>query len=325
MPDDISGTIAATAGVVGSKQAPTPTQSYNFSVDSFDVLVPRSGSVGGLEKGDDSDYVGFAIQVNNNPTQKLTKFIGNNCHSGVFTVGLAFDNVSLADTDAVALIITVVNSSAGETATTQYLDLALTKLGSAAGGALVKYLENQLLTQSVKDEISAAIGGTIGTIAVPLIGSALGALGGFLIGEALGLLFPDCDGPVAAMMLVYSGAELKALTASGQPVVTTTDNPGITSPDGCGGNSDYTVTYSVQTTPPPVPTVTVPNIKGMTLADGLRALGAVGLIGIERLVPSDLDPPSIIIGQTPSAGSLVSENSEVQFDVPELPKGTHLD
>jgi hypothetical protein len=119
-------TTPTTTRSVGLAAGPAPAQNYTFSVDSFDVLEPRSGSLAGLDKGNDSDYVGFSIQVNNGPSQQLTKFIGNNCHHGVFPVGLAFSDVKLADTDAVVVITTIVNSSQGETATKKYVAAALT-------------------------------------------------------------------------------------------------------------------------------------------------------------------------------------------------------
>ncbi len=225
--------------------APLPTSTYNFSMDSFDVLEPRSGAVFGLDKGNDSDYVGFALQVNNAPSQQQTKFIGNNCHSGNFPVGLSFDSVKLADTDAIALIVTIVNSSQGETTTNKYLTAVLNKLASVTGSQLGKFATNEILTQSVRDEIGAAIGATLGTAVVPLIGSALGALAGFLVSSAWGVILPDCDGPVAASLFLYSGAELKGLVANGQPYVWTVNYPGTDSPDGCGDNSNYNATYRV--------------------------------------------------------------------------------
>jgi hypothetical protein len=125
----------------------------------------------------------------------------------------------------------------------------LSKLAAAAGQAIGKFAANEILTQSVKDEIGAAIGAALGTAVVPLIGSALGALSGFLVGEAWGILFPNCDGPVAASMFVYSGAELKAGTANGKPMMTTVNYPGTDSADGCGDNSNYNATYTVVAVP----------------------------------------------------------------------------
>jgi hypothetical protein len=233
--------------------APAPAQNYSFSLNSFEVLEPRSGAIGGLDKGNDSDYVGFSLQINNGPSQAQTKFIGNNCHSGTFGVDLAFNSVRLSDTDAVALIYTIVNSSAGLPATTTYLEAALTKLAAAAGQALGKLLATEILTDSAKEEIGAAIGAALGTAVVPVIGSALGALGGLLTGEVWGLLFPNCDGPVAASILVYSGAELRAAVSGGQSLVATVNYPGIDSASGCGDNSNYNVTYSVVLAPPTGP------------------------------------------------------------------------
>jgi hypothetical protein len=288
MPTEITGvkaTLATTKATQiegGLKLPPIPTQQYNFSVDSFQVLEPRSGSLGGFDKGNDSDYVGFAIQVNNSAGQHVTKFIGNNCHSGVFPVGVAFNNIALADTDAIVIITTIVNSSQGESKTFQYLNTALSKLEGAAASALVKLLTSEILTDSVKEEIGATIGATLGTAVVPVLGSALGALGGYLLGEGWGLLFPNCDGPVVASMFVYSGYELKQATANGKPLVTTTNYPGIDSPDGCGDNSNYNVTFRI--------------VHDLTLATTtLQELGSAGVqkvgIGVQATPPRIGEPP----------------------------------
>lgn len=104
-----------------------------------------------------------------------------------------------------------------------------------------------------------------------------------------------------------------------------TDYPGTNTPDGCGANSDYSVTYSVEATPPlvVVPRVAVPNVIGMPIAQALIALRAVGLVGIEKVTLSDVKAPSNVVAQTPEAGSLAPVPSEVQFSVKAPPVVTH--
>src|SRR5262249_49766220 len=93
--------------------------------------------------------------------------------------------------------------------------------------------------------VGTAIGGLVGTATVPVIGSALGALAGWLVGAAETLIFADCDGPVAAGVHVFVGSQLRAATHEGGVFQATDNNPGIDSPAGCGGNSNYDVTWKI--------------------------------------------------------------------------------
>ena len=83
---------------------------------------------------------------------------------------------------------------------------------------------------------------------MPLLGSALGALAGWLVGDFWGFAFPDCDGPVAAGVHIYTGAQLRALVLTkgdGRQYGSLDNNPGVASPSGCGSNSNYDVYWTV--------------------------------------------------------------------------------
>jgi hypothetical protein len=62
--------------------------------------------------------------------------------------------------------------------------------------------------------------------------------------EALNLLTADCDGQVAGGSFAWTASEVAQMVSAGT-WQTTQDNPGSTSPAGCGDNSDYFVTYTV--------------------------------------------------------------------------------
>jgi len=82
-----------------------------------------------------------------------------------------------------------------------------------------------------------------------LVGNALSALAGWLIENFWNVLFPNCDGPVAAGIHSFTGAELRAWFATNNLMLfmTKTDpNPGITSQNGCGNNSNYDVTWMIE-------------------------------------------------------------------------------
>jgi hypothetical protein len=94
------------------------------------------------------------------------------------------------------------------------------------------------------------------------------------------------------------------------------DYPGTDSPDGCGANSNYAVTYSVEATSA---LVAVPNIvrkspgaaKGIAAAAGLVYSETDARIGAPRSAP-------IVVGQTPPAGKRVMSGSGLEAAV-ELP------
>ena len=60
------------------------------------------------------------------------------------------------------------------------------------------------------------------------------------------ILFANCDGPVAAGVHVFTGAELASPTLGGKVLTETDHNPGTDSPTGCGRNSNYYVTWSIR-------------------------------------------------------------------------------
>ena len=75
------------------------------------------------------------------------------------------------------------------------------------------------------------------------IGAVIGAIAGWFVDSVAGFIFPDCDGPVAAGLYVFSATQLRYLTPNGL-YIGTDENPGVTSGSGCGDNSDYQVTWS---------------------------------------------------------------------------------
>ena len=72
-----------------------------------------------------------------------------------------------------------------------------------------------------------------------------GPLVDWLLDEFFSVVFADCDGWVAVDQHQFTGRDLHLQTANG-PSSTTQTYPGYDSPTGCGGNSKYEVTWSVQ-------------------------------------------------------------------------------
>lgn len=159
-----------------------------------------------------------------------------NLSNGTYSTNLVFDRF-IADSDNVVFTYQIVNSSVGESDATAYLRQATLQLANAGVKALATV---------AAAAIGAEIGSLIGTaIPVPIIGSALGALAGWLLASAWGVAFPDCDGPVASGIHMFTGASLRAMTANNQKTTETENHPGVNSPSGCGSNSNYDVTWSV--------------------------------------------------------------------------------
>jgi hypothetical protein len=205
---------------------------YTFSLDSFQITDTRS-----LHR--DTDYVSVSLAIGSAPAITKTKAMGD-LNNGTFKVGLSFDNVVVQPNQPVVFTYAIVNNGHGSQASVEKsLQQAGTQLADKAA---------QAAAQAVGAEIGSVLGASIGTAAVPVVGTALGALTGWLVGEIGTVLFANCDGPVAAGVHVFSGADLAARTAGGKALTQTDHNPGTDSPHGCGGNSNYYVTWSVRAT-----------------------------------------------------------------------------
>jgi hypothetical protein len=207
---------------------------YRFSLDSFEIRNTRS-------RHEDTDYVAFTVMVGNGPPQTLQKAMGN-LNNGTFSVGLPIGPVPIAAYQPAVVNYLILNSGHQSQAD---IEATLTKVANSLAGAGA-----QAAASAIGAGVGTLVGASIGGVVVPIIGSALGALAGWLVGEVTGVLFANCDGPVAAQQVPFTGTDLWRKTSAGgdaQPVVfrTSTDNPGIDSPVGCGSNSDYVVNWSV--------------------------------------------------------------------------------
>jgi hypothetical protein len=102
------------------------------------------------------------------------------------------------------------------------------------------------ISQAVASFTSTQIVGAL-TIAIPVLGSALAAIEGWLLSKLTGVVLANCDGLVAVELRALMGRDLYLLTGNGtQPVTVTVQHPGTDSETGCGGNSDYEVTWTIR-------------------------------------------------------------------------------
>lgn len=203
---------------------------YSFAMDSFRITDTRSAHK-------DTDYVSISLAVGSAAPITKVKAMGD-LNNGTFKPGVSFDNVVVDPTMPVVFNYTIVNNGHSSKAKVeQALQQAGTQLAQKAAEAASK---------AIGAEVGSLLGASIGTATVPIAGTALGALAGWLVGEVGTILFANCDGPVAAGVHVFTGAELASMTSGGKVVTQTDHNPGTDSPHGCGRNSNYFVTWSVR-------------------------------------------------------------------------------
>jgi hypothetical protein len=181
----------------------------NFSLDSVLITNPRS-----LNK--DTDYASVSISYNGGPPAIATQAMGD-VGDGTYPIGLGVQ-ADIPPGDQIFV--------------------SLTSLGNAGIQAGIK---------AYGKDMASAIGGILGTVAVPVLGSALGALAGFVVGEVGAILFADCDGTVAAGIYVFSANDLIAQTANNKSIRNGVTHPGTDSPTGCGANSKYATNTTITT------------------------------------------------------------------------------
>ena len=206
------------------------TQNYTFAVPSFTIHNTRA-----LHK--DTDYVSISLAVAGRQPMTKTRAMGD-LNNGTFYPDLAFDNVPVDDEQAVIFSYLIVNNGHSDPNT---VEKALLQAASVLAAKAA-----QAAAAEIGVAIGAALGASIGTAVVPVIGTALGALSGWLVSEIGTIVFANCDGPVAAAVHPFTGAQLRAATKNGSTMQTADHHPGTNSPWGCGSNSSYDVSWTMR-------------------------------------------------------------------------------
>ena len=214
----------------GSTHFRLPTR-YRFSVDRVHITTTRS-----LHTDTDSGQV--SIAVGNWPIQTDAGYIGDFEGNQESQLNFNFVPVTVELCEAVIFNYLIVNNGHADQKT---LDSALVKAGTSITDDSVK---------SVSKSLAAGVGAIVavelvGGVLAPVIGSLLGSLVGWLLGQLGDIIFADCDGLVAGEQIVLSGRDLHIKTANGGSLSVTTTHPGTDTPEGCGANSQYEVTWSI--------------------------------------------------------------------------------
>ncbi len=190
--------------------------SYVFRLDQFHIDNTRAWI-------NDTDQVQFAIQLNGTPIPNLPRLHRDmgDVNNGDHHVDLAFAPLQIDDPNATVTIAYVV--------------------------ANVGY------DRSNTGDANTVLGG-LGDLCEALCGQAFG--GGPEVWKTVnkvwhagvGIFTADCDGLVAADTISFTVADLERLTAAGT-YREERRYPGTDSAVGCGSNSNYTVTWSIDRLP----------------------------------------------------------------------------
>jgi len=196
---------------------------YTFTLDSFKITDTRA-------LHNDTDFVEIAVIVGSSPPITVpTKAMGD-VNNGTHQVNLTIPNVFVPAGQTVAFSYSIVNTGYNANSVEQALK-------TAVSAAMPKALQ-----------AAAAAGGT--AIGCTECGAIVGQPAStWFTGKVENILFPDCDGTVAAGDHAFPESSLATATGNGNAVVATDDNKGTDSPTGCGSNSRYYVTWSVARSP----------------------------------------------------------------------------
>jgi hypothetical protein len=313
--------------VVGAPIDPPPPATYDFVVSSMNVTKARSG--GWLQSGD-TDYATLtisALAADNTVitqyepiTQKLGDF-GNNSSTDP---QMSLTDLAVPEGGSLAVSFVVVNKGGWDwdSSAINALEIA----GSAVLGALVQ--GTIVAPTTTATSVVGGVATTTTTTTATVTFSEVLAIGALIIAamEGVNLLFPDCDGTVVPGVLSLGQTELLSY-ASTAPWKITYNYPGTDSPDGCGDNSEYAVTYTVANS---TLRVVVPNVVGLSQEAATAALTAAKLIVetgyVEIHTSEEPLPKPKVISQYPPAGATTyaSSTAVIEVTVPEPPGGHHL-
>jgi hypothetical protein len=200
---------------------------YVFSIGKINVVTQRSADFGET----DSDYLTLCVAVGSNPLISSTISLGDHTYGDVFDANLSVA-AEVADDDRVVMCYIMNNQGYTDTDEAEFpLAVAAKFLAQAA---IAAYAAGAADVSTLNLSLPG-----FGNVLVPPSGSALTALGNWLLSYDLAPAPDTCDGPVAAGIHAFTGAQLR------RGIVATDSCAGINSPAGCGSNSLYEVTWAI--------------------------------------------------------------------------------
>jgi hypothetical protein len=184
--------------------------SYIFRLDQFQISRTRAVD-------EDTDVVSFALNIGGQMGEPQIRYMGE-VDDGDHLLDMEFDPISIDDSAAeVVFNYQIVNSG---------------------------HRSQQDIQKTLTDQAHTLATSFLGT------GNIWAAAATEAINWFAEILFADCDGAVAVDQIEVTGSVLDEWTSATEVHRETRSYPGIPSPSGCGGNSRYSVTWSVVRVPP---------------------------------------------------------------------------
>ena len=207
---------------------------YIFAVNEVHVITPRS-------LYGDTDSVQSTLNAGNWPVQSGTYTLENDLGGPREGSGATIENCSFGPVTVELCEAVIFNYQVMNTGDPSGGGSELASSGQALASAALSYITKAIGAGST--EISSVeIAGA--SSSVPVIGPILSLVGTWLLNKLFAIIQAKCDGLVAVEQIVKLGKDIQLLTASG-PYTMTTTHPGTDSAQGCGPNSNYTVTWTI--------------------------------------------------------------------------------
>jgi hypothetical protein len=289
--------------VVGSLLPPSTSVTYSIWVPEFVINTTRA-------RFNDTDFATLGAVVTAADGTQLAQYgpttvsLGD-VGDGTHILNMHVAGISVPEGGTVAVAFTILNKGSSKLA--DDIDKVLNEFGSS----ILKALTSGGMKQGGGGSSGGGIlgvGGWEGTLV-----SILGAP----VLQGIEDLLASCDGLVVTESLTLSESQLAA-QAGQAPWTWSTEYKGTNSADGCGPNSDYTVSYAVMASPP---CVTVPNLAGAEPAKVAGILSPLGLVGEVRSTSRAIVDQPEVANQDPGPGMIVMPSTVIEYDV-HIPEGT---
>lgn len=211
---------------------------YAFSVDFVTAQKTRALLT-------DTDAAVGAVAPGNAATQTATQWIGD-----IGGPDPSQAQTNLIDITPVTVDLAEPMSFSYQVVNNGHADQSKILAALASGSNSLSLAATSSMEQDIEQGIAKIVTVTIESatkITIPVVGSILGAIENWLLGQLTSIVFANCDGLVAVEMRAMMGSDLLRLVGNGaQKFTTTTAHQGTDSATGCGSNSVYEVTWSIQ-------------------------------------------------------------------------------
>jgi hypothetical protein len=250
---------------------------YTFTLQKYTIYNTRS-----RHQDTDQGVVGLAIGTEQFPAQT---FSSGDVNNGDHSVNLSFGPIPIGSNVPMVITYQIYNGD------TSKLSISLPDLNRDLGQKAVEYMMPRIEQGDLSDFTDFPSNGEAPDRADdPFIDSSWIQVLEFIdIGS---LIFPDCDGytVIGTVGKATSGWDTLIDKTGGVTFAQTIRYPGSDSPQGCGSNSDYSVTYSVTrksvTGPGPHSLKRFLSDNRLTLSPGLRSLdrSTAGQISLKTMM-----------------------------------------